>query len=87
MRLLISAELQKRLCVTGSEGNYTSTVGEFDGQPVQFGTAFDAGKVKVIQEVKEGKRVMSSLLRMVTACFLTGLLLRKVPMRLLVQLL
>lgn len=52
----LSAELQKRLCVTGSEGNYTSTVGEFDGQPVQFGTAFDAGKVKVIQEVKEGKK-------------------------------
>ena len=50
----LSAELQKRLCVTGSEGNYTSTVGEFKGQPVQFGTAFDAGKVKVIQEVKEG---------------------------------
>ena len=50
----LSAELQKRLCVTGSEGNYTSTVGEFAGQPVQFGTAFDAGKVKVIQEVKEG---------------------------------
>lgn len=52
----LSAELQKRLCVTGSEGNYTSTVGEFAGQPVQFGTAFDAGKVKVIQEVKEGKK-------------------------------
>ena len=50
----LSAELQKRLCVTGSEGNYTSTVGEFKGQPVQFGTAFDAGKVKGIQEVKEG---------------------------------
>ena len=28
----LSAELQKRLCVTGSEGNYTSTVGEFAGQ-------------------------------------------------------
>jgi len=52
----LSAELQKRLCVTGSEGNYTSTVGEFAGQPVQFGTAFDAGKVKVIQEVKDGKK-------------------------------
>ncbi len=52
----LSAELQKRLCVTGSEGNYTSTVGEFAGQSVQFGTAFDAGKVKVIQEIKEGKK-------------------------------
>ena len=50
----LSSELTKRLCVEGSEGNYKSTISDFKGQAVQFGTAFDAAKVKVVQEMKDG---------------------------------
>lgn len=50
----LSAELQKRLCVEGSEGNYKSTIASVKGQVMQFGTSFDKAKVKVVQEVKEG---------------------------------
>lgn len=52
----LSSELMTRLCVEGSEGNYKSTCESFKGQPVQFGTSFDAAKVKVTQEVKDGKK-------------------------------
>ena len=50
----LSAELQKRLCVEGSEGNYKSKIASIKGQPAQFGTEFDKAKVKVVQEIKEG---------------------------------
>ena len=50
----LSEELQKRLCVEGSEGNYKSKVESFKGQTVSFGTSFDKDKVKVTQEVKDG---------------------------------
>lgn len=50
----LSDELTKRLCVEGSEGNYTSTCKDFKGQKVQFGTTFDPAKVKVVQEIKDG---------------------------------
>jgi len=52
----LSSELMNRLSVDGTEGNYKSTSASFKGQPVQFGTAFDAAKVKVTQEVKDGKK-------------------------------
>lgn len=51
---LLSAELQKRLCVEGSEGNYKSKIASIKGQAVLFGTSFDKAKVKVVQEIKEG---------------------------------
>lgn len=50
----LSNELVSRLCVSGSEGNYSSTCPSFTGQSVQFGTTFDPSKVKVTQEVKDG---------------------------------
>lgn len=50
----LSAELQKRLCVEGSEGNYKSTIAAIKGQSIAFGTSFDKSKVSVVQEVKDG---------------------------------
>ena len=52
----LSSEIQKRLCVEGSEGNYKSTINSFAGQLVSFGSTFDASKVKVSQETKDGKK-------------------------------
>ncbi len=52
----LSSELQNRLCVNGSEGNYKSIIADFKGQAIQFSTSFDKSKVLVTQEVKDGKK-------------------------------
>lgn len=54
----LTSELMTRLCITGSEGNYKAAK---EGAPSYFGNVFEAGNVKVVQEMtadgKKGNRL------------------------------
>lgn len=63
----LTGELMNRLCVDGTEGNYKSTISGFEGQTVQFGTSFDASKVKITQEVDQESGLKGNVFKVANA--------------------